>query len=434
MSATAASLGGPLGEQATGRPDRWAFALGVLMVLIYSQAAVAPLSGETGDPEASGLLRALFYPAYAAAIVLIAAVWRRSLLAMLRAPLLIALVVLAASSTFWSVAPEITVRRAVALTLTCLSGVALAARFSWARLSEVLACGFALLAMASLGAGLFVPAIGRMSDLFPGSWRGLWFEKNALGEYMTVGFCVCAAAAALNPDRRRLWGAAAALTVLLVLLSTSKTSLAGLMLASGVLGFVWLVRRGPAAGIAAVWLGVVLALGVVGFLVLEPDRAFALFGKDATLTGRTKIWDAALRRIHERPDLGWGYGAVWDDKDLWAPLARISQEAGFVARHAHSSWIEQALGLGMTGLVLWSLWFAETILRAFFALFTRRSAYLAAPYLAAYALTTLTESVTLIWNELTWVMFVTVAVKLALGERPPQFALAESRRSSPAAP
>jgi O-antigen ligase len=200
------------------------------------------------------------------------------------------------------------------------------------------------------------------------------------------------------------------------------------MLAAGMLGFVWLVRRGPVAGIAAVWFGAVVVIGVTGFLLLEPDQAFALFGKDATLTGRTKIWAAALRRIHERPNFGWGYGAVWDDKDLWAPLAKISQEAGFVARHAHSSWIEQALGLGATGLALWSLWFAETILRALFALFTRRGAYLAAPYLAAYALTTLTESVTLIWNELIWVMFVTVAVKLALGERPPQFAAAARAR------
>jgi exopolysaccharide production protein ExoQ len=388
-------------------------------VLIFSQAAVAPLSGETGDPEASGLLRALYYPAYVAAGVLIVGAGRRAGLALLRAPLLIALVGLAVCSALWSTAPDITVRRSVALVFTCLSGVALAARFSWARLTEVLACGFAILALASLAVGLFAPSVGRMDDLFPGAWRGLWFEKNALGQYMTIGFCVCAAAGALNPGRRRLWGAAAVLAILLVLLSTSKTSLASLMLACAVLGFVWLVRRGPAAGIAAVWLGMVVAVGVTGFLVLEPDRAFALFGKDATLTGRTQIWAAVARRIHERPNFGWGYGAVWDDKDLWAPLAKISHEAGFVARHAHSSWMEQALGLGVTGLALWSLWFAETVLRGLHAAFTRRSAYLAAPYLAAYALTSLTESVTLIWNELIWVMFVTVAVKLALGERSP---------------
>jgi O-antigen ligase len=429
---TTASLDAPADDGAAVRSDRWAFALGVLMVLIYSQAAVAPLSGETGDPEASGLLRSLYYPAYGAALVLLVGSWRRSLLALLRAPLLIAMVAFAALSVLWSVDPDVTVRRSVALTLTCLSGVVLAARFSWARLAEVLACGFAILAVASLAAGILAPSIGRMSDLFPGSWRGLWFEKNALGQYMTIGFCVCAAAAALNPSRRWLWGATAALCVLLVLFSTSKTSLASLMLAAALMGFVWLVRRGPPMAVAALWLGVVILIGVGAVVALDPDRAFALFGKDATLTGRTKIWAAALHRIHERPILGFGYGAVWDDKDLWAPLAWISKESGFVARHAHSSWIEQALGLGVVGLGLWCLWFLETTLRALFAVFTRKSAYLAAPYLAAYALTTLTESVTLIWNELIWVMFVTVAVKLALGERPPQFAAA--MRASPAEP
>ncbi len=402
------------------------------MVLIFSQAAVAPLSGETGDPDASGLLRSLYYPAYAAALALLATSWRRSLLALLRAPLLICMVAFAATSVLWSVDPDTTVRRSAALSLTCLSGVVLAARFSWARLTEVLATGFGLLALASLAAGIFVPSIGRMTELFPGSWRGLWFEKNGLGQYMMIGFCVACAAAAMNPTRRWLWGGTAALCVLLLLLSTSKTALASLILAAGVMGFVWLVRRGPAAAIAGLWLAVVVIVGVAMFVAMNPDAAFALFGKDATLTGRTQIWAAALRRIHERPILGFGYGVVWDDKDLWAPLAWITKEAGFVAHHAHSSWIEQALGLGVVGLALWSLWFLETMLRALGAVFTRRSAYLAAPYLAAYALTSLTESVTLIWNELIWVMFVTVAVKLALGERPPQFAAA--MRARPAEP
>ena len=39
-----------------------------------------------------------------------------------------------------------------------------------------------------------------------------------------------------------------------------------------------------------------------------------LLGKDATLTGRTKIWDAIWRQIQERPWTGYGYSAVWDDK------------------------------------------------------------------------------------------------------------------------
>jgi O-antigen ligase len=429
------SLHEPLADERTTRSERWAFVLGVLIVLTFSQAAVGPLTGENPDPESSGLIRALYIPAYAASLALAAFAWRRVLLALLRAPLLIVLVALTAVSVLWSVDPDTTVRRSAALAFTCLGGVVLAARFSWARLCEVLACAFGLLALGSLAAGLFVPAIGRMTDLFPGAWRGLWLEKNVLGQQMTLGFCVSAAAAALNPQRRRLWIATAALCVLLVLLSTSKTSLAGLMLAAGAFGFIWLARRGPAAGVAALWLAVVAVIGLATVMALDPDRVYGLLGKDATLTGRTKIWGAVLRQVRERPMLGYGYGAVWDDKSIWAPLAKISKEAGFVARHAHSSWIEQALGLGLTGLCLWGLWFLETVVRTVLAAFTRRSAYLAAPFLAAYALTSLTESVTLIWNELTWVLFVTIAVKLALGDLPPQFAAAAAVvRASPAAP
>jgi O-antigen ligase len=432
---TVVSLHEPFAEDRTTRAERWAFVLGVLIVLTFSQAAVAPLTNENPDPESSGLIRALYLPAYGGSLVLAVWAWRRALLALLRAPLLIVLVTLAASSVLWSVDPDATVRRSVALAFTCLGGVVLAARFSWARLSEVLACAFGLLALGSLAAGLFVPSIGRMTDLFPGAWRGLWLEKNVLGQEMTLGFCVSIAAAALNPHRRKLWGGAAALCVLLVLLSTSKTSLAGLMLASGAFGFIWLARRGPAASVAALWLAVVALIGLGAVALFDPDLVFALFGKDATLTGRTKIWGAVLRQIHQRPTLGYGYGAVWDDKDIWAPLAKITKEAGFVARHAHSSWIEQALGLGLVGFCLWSLWFLETVVRTLVAAFTRRSAYLAAPFLAAYALISLTESVTLIWNELTWVLFVTIAVKLALGDLPPQFAAAAAAvRASPAAP
>jgi O-antigen ligase len=189
-------------------------------------------------------------------------------------------------------------------------------------------------------------------------------------------------------------------------------------------GFVWLARRGPVAGVFAAWLGVAALIGGFAVVVLAPDAIFAALGKDATLTGRTRIWAAVLRQIHGRPEFGYGYGAVWDDMNIWAPLAKIIKQAGFRPLHAHSSWFEQALSLGVVGLTLWSLWFLETLARTTIAIFTRRCAYLAAPFLIVYGMTSLTESVTLIWNDLTWVMFVAIAAKLALGERPPQFAAA----------
>ena len=57
------------------------------------------------------------------------------------------------------------------------------------------------------------------------------------------------------------------------------------------------------------------------------------------------------------------------------------------------------------------------LIRALTSIFTTRGAYLAVPVLAVYAMTSLSESVTMTWNDLRWVLFCALAVKLALGPR-----------------
>ena len=110
--------------------------------------------------------------------------------------------------------------------------------------------------------------------------------------------------------------------------------------------------------------------------------------------------------------------------------AKITDTAGFRARHAHSSWWEMLLNLGRVGLVLWALYFVETVIRALVSVFTSRGAWLVLPFLVVYGLSSLTESVTLTWNDLRWVMFVALAVKLALGERAQEAAATGLRASS----
>jgi hypothetical protein len=55
-------------------------------------------------------------------------------------------------------------------------------------------------------------------------------------------------------------------------------------------------------------------------------------------------------------------------------------------------------------------------LRAVAALYHRPSAYFALPFLAVYTLHTLTEASALSPNDLAWLMFCAVAVKLAQPE------------------
>ena len=333
---------------------------------------------------------------------------------LVRQPFLIALFAIAAASLFWSVSPDQTQRRIFALAFTTLGGVTLAARYSWAKLAEAIAATFAILATLSLLAAVFVPSVGRMTDLFPGAWRGLWIEKNAFGGNMAISAAICAAAALLNPRRARLWWGFAGLSLLLVLMSTSKTSLLSAMLGIGAILLVALVRRGPVGGVVATWVGVV-ALGLVAALVFfASDALFGLLGKDATLTGRTKIWSAIMIQIQQRPWQGFGYGAIWDETDKWGPLAWITKDAGFVAHHAHNSWLEQWLSLGVVGLCAWIGFYVQTLAANIWGLYRQKGAYLALPFFVVYSLMTLTESIAVTYNDMRWVMFVAFAVKLTL--------------------
>jgi exopolysaccharide production protein ExoQ len=408
--------------------DVAAFALSVFMVLIFSQAWVMPVMGETVDPSASGLVRALFFPAYAAGVILLAQRPGEAFRGLLGQPFLILLLAVVVASIGWSVAPDQTLRRAVAIGFTTLCGVALAARWRWAQLTEVIAVSFAILAVMSLITGLFLPSIGRMTAEFPNAWRGLWPEKNFFGGLMTWAILAFAAAAMFAPRRAMFWWLMAALALALLIMSTSKTSLVALMMGIGALGFVVVVRRGGAWAVAASWLAVVSLVALAAAIILSPEVFFALLGKDATLTGRTKIWGAVIRLIQERPWLGYGYGAVWSDTQVgWGPLSWIIKQAGFKPEHAHNSWLEQWLGLGLVGLSAWALYYLTTLFRAIWAAFRSPGALLVLPFLVVYTLISLTESIAVSYNDIRWVVFVALSVKLALPDQ------VRVRRAAPSA-
>jgi len=407
----------PPGRAPLFLPQIAIFCASVGMLLLYSGGWALPLFGENADESAAGFMRVAYLPAYAVGFLLIALNPRNMFRVLLRQPLLIILMLVVIGSIAWSIAPDVTTRRAFAVTCTTLGGLALAARYKWAELAEVVGATFVVLIVGSFVAALAVPSIGVMTELFPGAWRGLWMEKNGLGGLMALGFCLLSAAALLNPGRAKFWWPFAGLALVLVLMSTSKTSLASLMVGGAALVFVLIARRSPAAGAAVTWTGVTGVVLLGGFVLVASDVFFALLGKDATLTGRTEIWSAAMRQIELRPWTGYGYAAVWDNKSGWGPFAWITKDAGFQAHHAHNSWIEQWLGIGIIGLAAWGLFYLQTLALAIIAVFRERGALLVFPFLVVYTLVSLTESIAVVYNDFRWALFVAFAAKLAFSDR-----------------
>ena len=76
----------------------------VFLLLVYSQAWVFPLMGPQADVSQGGLIRALYLPAYAAGFLLLTVSPGATFQALLRQPFLVALMLLVAASTLWSIA------------------------------------------------------------------------------------------------------------------------------------------------------------------------------------------------------------------------------------------------------------------------------------------------------------------------------------------
>jgi exopolysaccharide production protein ExoQ len=397
--------------------ERVAFWSSVGLVLAFSECWVMFLTGPGQPPPSepmAALIRSLFYPVYALALALALTRIGGVARAMLRAPALVLLLAVTIASIAWSIEPDITARRCVALLLTMLGGVTLAERFAWPQLLEVLATALGITVVLSFGLALFLPEYGLMQVDFPGAWRGAWSHKNNLGYYMSVSVIVFVASAIANPPRRWLWAIAAAAAFALILLSTSKTSLVSCAIATGCVPLMAVTRRAPAWAVAGTFVLVCALVALAVTLWLAPDVLFGLVGKDVTLTGRTSIWSAVLRQIAQRPLLGYGYGAVWDNKSIWGPLPQISLQQGFATNEAHNTWLGIWLELGYVGLVAWTLLFAGVWLRALRTLYVPAASYFPLPFLVVFSLHSVTESIALSQNDLIWLMFTATAVKLAM--------------------
>lgn len=391
---------------------RWAEAgLTVLFMLLFSQALLGPLLATPENPEGSVILRLMWLPVYAATLLLLCARPMASLGAALRTPLILFLALLCVASMLWSVDSGLTVRRGFALLMTTLFGLWLASRWRWPDLVAMIAVSFALLAFGSFVASALFPGFGVHADIHAGAWRGLWWEKNTLGAQMAFGAAASLAAAAFFPRWRLLWFAVFAFQAGLVVMSTSRTALLMLLIVAAGAAGIALVRQGVGLALMVVFGGLTGAALIALVAFVAPEEALRALGRDATLTGRTDIWEVLARMIAERPWTGYGYGAFWAED--FGPSFRVRLETQWPVPTAHNGWLETALAIGIPGTILMALAYLLTLGRAALRLFSGAETYWTLAFLAAYGVVSLSESNLLQQNGLSWVLFCAIAAKLA---------------------
>lgn len=379
--------------------------------LVISTGAVLPLlamgSGETLSAEDSALLRLALVPVLAITPLLALVHGRVILQALVSTPLLPLLVLLVAASTVWSVSPPISGRRALAFATFSLLAVILAVRWSPSELVLRLLWLALVLVAVSLAFQLALPDLSRMSD---GAWRGAFTHKNGLGHVSSFAIVILLVGWRYRLAPRALLAAGLSAAVVLLIGSRSATSLLVTVLA---VGFFLLLGRGglePLAKAALVSLAVA-ALALLGlWVLLEPEAAVALLGRDLTFTGRLPLWEHVLARIAERPWTGWGYQAYWA---VPAFADYVMLTLGWPAPNAHSGYLEVVLGLGWPGLLLALLLLAQALVRALRTLASgdRVLGETALLLVVALLVRNLSESELLQQSGLLWLLLATLLVR-----------------------
>lgn len=390
----------------------------VFLVLQLSSGAILQVltkgSGAAEDNLSGNIrIQILWLSIYTIAFLLALRQWKKFIYTITRNKLLLLLIGIVLFSFFWSVAPQVSLRRSVALVGTTLIGMYLATRYSPSQLLRIIAWTFSIGAILSLVFSLTLPLYGiQGSHLLIGSpWRGIYRHKNLLGRIMALNAVTLLLIAPNNRKYRWILWAGVGLSVGLLLLSQTKTGLV-IFLSLLILLPIYKALRWSYTVVLPLLIVAVNVGGIVSvWLVDNLETILTALGKDSTLTGRTPLWEAVINKIQERPLLGYGYGAFWlgldgESADIW--------QIGWDAPNSHNGVLDVWLDLGLLGVSVFFIGFIIAFIQGVKWLRSTKTAepLLVLVYLTQMLIDSQASANILTQNDIFWVLYVAIVLSI----------------------
>jgi exopolysaccharide production protein ExoQ len=256
----------------------------------------------------------------------------------------------AAISITWSIDPPLTLRRVAVLCFYFLGALGIARKLSDRDLAVaalvVTAAYLAVGVAAELALGTFRPwaADYRFSGTLHPNYQGLHMMILCLAAFLLARNNPCAG--------RRKW-----LTILFVvgfvflILTKSRTSLAGFMLAMSVIWFLQTSSFNRIVSLAGITFSIcatLLICSILGFNEKDVLSNALMLGRQDNseqLTGRMPIWTELMHYVDRRPLTGYGYESFWTAENI----EDLSETLQWRFRQAHSGYIDAVLSAGLIG-------------------------------------------------------------------------------------
>lgn len=345
-------------------------------------------------------------------LLLIARHWRQIMQHWTLNILLLLLIVWAFASTLWSLEPALTLQRSISLLSMYLLGLYIVTRLNSRQQVRFIFWLIVFVLLMSVLFALILPDYGIMTDSHAGSWQGILSHKNVLGRLLITGFAILLVTPRVWLGINR-WQSIVLLMLFVMVIWMTRSASARVLLFYFIMlvPVLYLLYQHPFLLIGLTMFGMLIGIGLLLFLLINSTEFFALFGRDATMTGRTHLWDSALRMIADRPLLGYGYTVSFTPTSPIHHLL-IWEEAP----HAHNGWLDTALDLGLIGAGLLTLSNLQNIWRSVIGIQTTGSPYnvFALILVLAFMGGSITDTTPFFLRDMTLLFY--IMVTLALGK------------------
>ncbi len=381
------------------------FSGAIIQVLSKASGVAADQVG--GDPK----MQILWSGIYLITLLLILRQWKQFIRVASRNKLLVLLIGIALVSFLWSAAPQVTLRRSIALVGTTLFGVYLVVRYSPSELLRLIAWTFGIGAVLSVIFALALPEYGIQPYGGGMTWRGIYRHKNLLGRLMALNAIALLLMAPSNPRYRWVIWPSICLSVGLLLLSQTKTGLVIFLTLIILLPIYKALRWNYTLMLPFLIIVLNVAAIVIMWLVTNLEPLLVSIGKDITLSSRTPLWEAVIHKIQERPWLGYGYGAFWLG---WQGESAYVWQVEWDAPNAHNGILDVCVDLGLVGLTIFLLGFLMTFIRGvrWVRLTKTPEPIFLLAYLTSMMMDSQASSNFLTQNDIFWVLYVALAFSI----------------------
>jgi exopolysaccharide production protein ExoQ len=377
------------------------------------------LAGLAGSGRNLGTLGYIVFPGIAYSIVLwlITAHARNVTSQLFRAKTLTLLALLTIVSSLWSQNPFRSFYNGIFYFVDTLFAFYLVTAYEAEEIASLIMMAGLCVSILSLIFVFLFPQFGVLQQLREtGAWRGIFIDRTSAAKCMVF---------LLSPAivfRRQSWSLAriayVALLVSLIFMAHAVTAIIVLFFYVAAMALMTAFRRFDAR--SAILLNAALILGIAALVVagmaLLPS-VLAFFGRNATLSGRTIVWQAVILSILKRPWFGYGFYAFW--QGLTGESANTILAVSWTFGYAHNGILELLLQIGIAGTAVFFVTLIQACRDAWFCFRNGRPGG-TDWYIGLIVLTILynIDEATVVWpNELLSILYVVACCGLAKSAR-----------------